>query len=807
MAEHIGLEAIFGTEAFERGINTFMSKLAEAVSATQSGGPAMGQAVSQGVDQMAAGTDRMAASMGQAGGGVDVFSQIAIGALRKIGEAAIQYLGQAISAIGEFATGSLQYAMEAETSLARVEAVLAAQGDQADMTGQDAADLAMQYRDLAGGSDEAVLGIIDMALRMGNISRNQMPRFIQTVVDLAAVTGRDYPDAARMMAQAQLDATSAIRLFRSAGLAFTVEQREQITALQRSGDEAGAFAIVMDRVSAATQGAAGRMADTTAGNLAIVQGHWEELREDLMRPFLPALAGILEALAPAIDAFSRILTPASEGLAAFSTAFGDAFGAVIDLLLGPQGVTEALDEVEVGTANALAGLTGAAGTPVPGMAGINFAGLGAAGEQAFWSPERGWFTEMEAASTAVERFTMDIEGVPTADPFQTLSDSLARLGIDIAPLAGLWYGVGQAWQDAQGTIGATIQPLLNLFGQIGAWWDTYGPGLMATAQETFAGFAVDVGNLAEAIRPFVQDVLQRLSDWWATNGPLVAEAMQVMQERSAAIFGWLGDTLPGIWAVIEPILGGLLDALLGIGTGMLQIITGDWAGAGASLSGAVQAALDGVQAAIEAAFLALANWVAGWFGTTWGGIVAQWQANWDMFGIILPEVWARITAAITAGLTAAVSGIQGLVANFIGAGANLIGGLVQGIVGAAQGVVNAVVNAVRAAWQAAMDFLDAGSPSQLFADMGEQTMAGMAQGILGAMAGPRRAIEVATAYTAAPGQAASQQVSAPALMGGGGDTNYYDSHDQRTNNVAIHGQDLSNPFVIKRLFDQMLQGG
>jgi hypothetical protein len=126
MAEHIGLEAIFGTEAFERGINTFMSRLADAVAATQSGGPAMGQAVSQGVDQMTAGTDRMAASMGQAGGGVDVFSQIAIGALRKIGEAAIEFLGQAVSALGDFAAGSLQYAMEAETSLARVEAVLAA---------------------------------------------------------------------------------------------------------------------------------------------------------------------------------------------------------------------------------------------------------------------------------------------------------------------------------------------------------------------------------------------------------------------------------------------------------------------------------------------------------------------------------------------------------------------------------------------------------------------------------------------------------------------------------------------------------
>jgi hypothetical protein len=35
---------------------------------------------------------------------------------------------------------------------------------------------------------------------------------------------------------------------------------------------------------------------------------------------------------------------------------------------------------------------------------------------------------------------------------------------------------------------------------------------------------------------------------------------------------------------------------------------------------------------------------------------------------------------------------------------------------------------------------------------------------------------------------------------------YSDSHDQRTNNVSIQGQDLSNPFVIRRLFDSWLQG-
>ena len=40
-----------------------------------------------------------------------------------------------------------------------------------------------------------------------------------------------------------------------------------------------------------------------------------------------------------------------------------------------------------------------------------------------------------------------------------------------------------------------------------------------------------------------------------------------------------------------------------------------------------------------------------------------------------------------------------------------------------------------------------------------------------------------------------------------GASSYSDSHDTRTNNVSIQGQDLSNPFVIRKLFDSWLQGG
>ena len=162
------------------------------------------------------------------GGLLEGFGEIAIGALRRVGEIAVDALFQAGAAVGQFVTDSFESALQAEQQMTRIENVIRATGGAAGLTAERAAELGVQFQNLAGGTDDTVLAIEEMALRMGNVTAEQMPQFIQTALDLAAATGVDAVSGARLLAQAQEDPVSALMRFRRQGILFSEQQEEQI---------------------------------------------------------------------------------------------------------------------------------------------------------------------------------------------------------------------------------------------------------------------------------------------------------------------------------------------------------------------------------------------------------------------------------------------------------------------------------------------------------------------------------------------------------------------------------------------------
>ena len=163
--------------------------------------------------------------------------------------------------------------------------------------------LAQQFTGLAGGSDDVILAIEEMALRMGTVSKDEMPAFIQTTLDLAAATGQDATSAARLLAQAQEDPISALGRFRRMGILFNQTQEDQIKALVKAGDTAGATALVMDRLAEATGGAAQAQANTLAGQWEILKGTIGEAAESIGMAFLPVLHELTDKILPVLIPF------------------------------------------------------------------------------------------------------------------------------------------------------------------------------------------------------------------------------------------------------------------------------------------------------------------------------------------------------------------------------------------------------------------------------------------------------------------------------------------------------------------------
>jgi hypothetical protein len=240
--------------------------------------------------------------------GIDAFGQIAIGAFRQVGAFATTFVVESLKLVADSFNDLFKSATEFEQLQAKLSNTIESTGGAAGVTSAEAQKLADQFKDLAGGSDETVLSIEQMAIRMGTISSQQMPDFIKASLNLAAATGVDAANGARLLAMAYDDPEAAMGRLRMAHIVFTADVKEQIKDMEKAGNTAGAFAVFMEELNKQTGGAAAAQADTLAGKWSILSNHLEDAGRAVMMHLLPPLEKLLDVVTPILtnlaDAFS-----------------------------------------------------------------------------------------------------------------------------------------------------------------------------------------------------------------------------------------------------------------------------------------------------------------------------------------------------------------------------------------------------------------------------------------------------------------------------------------------------------------------
>ena len=300
---------------------------------------------------------------------------------------------------------------------------------------------------------------------------------------------------------------------------------------------------------------------------------------------------------------------------------------------------------------------------------------------------------------------------------------------------------------------AWLEGIFDAVTQIGDWFAENGPGLRETADNLF-GKLQEVGqDLAANVLPFITEQFQKVADWLDENGPLIQDFAAVLGE----VFGFLGEQVGKAWTVISPLLGGIINLVLGIAKTIMQVATGDWAGAWET----IKQTASQVWEALKEAFNNFADWVTGWFGSSWAEVKQTWQDNWDMFKEIVSTVWDNIKTTVQEKLESVRTAISGKVEAFKQLGRDLLEGLKAGIIEKVGNIIEAVRGAVNSAIQAGKNALGISSPSRVFMEIGGNLMEGMALGIQGSMRAPQVAVT-----SAAQGVAAA--IIQPAGSAGGG---------------------------------------
>lgn len=185
--------------------------------------------------------------------------------------------------------------------------------DASGMTVKGMDDLAESYSKVTMFSDTAILQSEGITLTFTNIGKNVFPQATMAAEDLATRMGEDLPSATLQLDKALGDPIKGYAQLQRVGVVFTQSQVDQIKAMSKAGNVAGAQAIILKELQKEFGGSAKAAGQTFAGQLQILQNQLEITKEKVGTALLPILTQLLQVITPLAGALM-------DGLAAAFTA-------------------------------------------------------------------------------------------------------------------------------------------------------------------------------------------------------------------------------------------------------------------------------------------------------------------------------------------------------------------------------------------------------------------------------------------------------------------------------------------------------
>lgn len=201
-------------------------------------------------------------------------------------------VAQGISMITENTTAALR-------ATRKLEAVLEATGHVAGVSATHINELAEELSGLTSFEDDAIVGGAAVLATFDKIRGTTFDRAIKAAMDLSEVFGQDLETAITQVGKALQSPADGLTTLRRIGVTFTAEQKQQIKALQESGNLMEAQAVILGVLENKFGGAAEKLASP-----------WQQLKNEVGN--VAETVGI--GLKPAFDDFFRFAANAAKDL-------------------------------------------------------------------------------------------------------------------------------------------------------------------------------------------------------------------------------------------------------------------------------------------------------------------------------------------------------------------------------------------------------------------------------------------------------------------------------------------------------------
>lgn len=179
-----------------------------------------------------------------------------IGGLKRFALGAAGAMGVAFST-----NAAIQAAREQAKAEAKLGAVLKATGNAAGFTAGELKKQAAALQSVSNFGDEAVINAQSMLLTFKEIKGDNFTEAMKAAADMSSVLDTDLKSSVLQIGKALNDPIKGMSALTRSGVSFTEAQKEQVKALQESGDLMGAQKVILDELKGEFGGAAEAMAD------------------------------------------------------------------------------------------------------------------------------------------------------------------------------------------------------------------------------------------------------------------------------------------------------------------------------------------------------------------------------------------------------------------------------------------------------------------------------------------------------------------------------------------------------------------
>lgn len=245
-----------------------------------------------------------------------------------------------LMAVKDLISGSIKDAQEYEKVIAQLNAGIKSTGNVAGLTVESMKKLASTLESKSAVDEKLILNsqsILQTFTNIRNVAGENNDVFNQATkaaLDLSVKMGGDLSGASLQLGKALNDPIRGMTALRRVGVAFTVEQEQQIKTLMNSGDVMGAQKIILNELSKEFGGAAEAAGNTFAGSVARAKDKVEDFTRDLITGLQPILLTIGSTLGDLINKYIaplvNFLMQNKEAVIAFVAVIGTAvtaFGA------------------------------------------------------------------------------------------------------------------------------------------------------------------------------------------------------------------------------------------------------------------------------------------------------------------------------------------------------------------------------------------------------------------------------------------------------------------------------------------------